>query len=71
MEPGFEICEHCRDLILVGEDELTKALEKGNQTIPQPSNGELWANYKMISTVKSFKKVIRVLMYNSTFFVYF
>ena len=38
VEPGFEVCKDCRDLILVGEDELTKALEKGNQTIPQPSN---------------------------------
>ena len=38
VEPGFEVCNDCRDLILVGEDELTKALEKSNQTIPQPSN---------------------------------
>ena len=40
VEQGFEICKDCRDLILVGEDELTKALEKGNQPIAQPSNGE-------------------------------
>ena len=40
VEPGREICENCRDLILVGEEELTEALEKGNQPIPQPSNGE-------------------------------
>ena len=63
VEPGFEVCDDCRDLILVGEDELTKALEKGNQTIPQPSNGELWANHKMISTVESFHKVIKVPRY--------
>ena len=54
VEQGFEICKDCRDLILVGEDELTKALEKGNQTIPQPSNGELWANHKLLSTIGSF-----------------
>ncbi len=40
VETGFEICKDCRDLILIGEDELTKALEKGNQPIPQPSNGK-------------------------------
>jgi hypothetical protein len=47
VQPGFEICKHCRDLILIGEDELTKAFEKGNQTIPQPSNGEFWTNPKL------------------------
>ena len=49
VQPGYEICKDCRDLILVGEDELTKALEKGNQPIPQPSNGEFYTiNHKLI-----------------------
>ena len=40
VEPGCEICENCRDLILVGEEELTEALEKGKQPMAQASNGE-------------------------------
>ena len=51
VESGFEICKDCRDLILVGEDELTKALEKSNQLITQASNGKFQTNQKLISKI--------------------